>query len=106
VTDDLASLAAVLDEAATEAGVEGERGADGTTAWSGVAGPFAVLAADGWSASFRLDPTLAAAAVRTPDTTSSDRGPDWVTFTPRDLDGHAIDRAMAWFAAAARRSGS
>lgn len=104
MTDDLPSLGAVLDEAGTEAGVEGERAADGTTAWSGVAGPFAVLAADGQSASFRLDPTIAAAAIRTPDTTSSERGPDWVTFSPRVLDGHGIDRVMAWFAAAARRS--
>jgi hypothetical protein len=103
--DDLTSLGAVLDAAATESGVEGERQADGTTTWSGVAGPFAALAADGASADFRLDPTLADAATRTPDTTTSGRGPAWITFTPRDLDGHAIDRALAWFAAAARRSG-
>jgi hypothetical protein len=103
--DDLTSLGAVLDAAATESGVEGERQADGTTTWSGVAGPFAALAADGASADFRLDPTLADAATRTPDTTTSGRGSAWITFTPRDLDGHAIDRALAWFAAAARRSG-
>jgi hypothetical protein len=103
--DDLTTLAAALDAAATRSGVEGERQADGTTTWSGVAGPFAALSADGASADFRLDPTLADAATRTPDATSSARGPVWVTFTPRELDGHAIDRALAWFAAAARRSG-
>jgi hypothetical protein len=103
--DELTTMAAVLDAAATEAGVEGERQADGTTTWSGVAGPFVVLAADGRGADFRLDPTLAAAATRTPDTTTSARGPAWVAFTPLDLDGQAIDRALAWFAAAARRSG-
>ena len=109
MTDDreaLTSLVAVLDAAGTEAGVEAERQADGTTTWSGAAGPFAALAADGRSADFRLDPILADAAQRTPDATSSGRGPAWVTFSPRDLDGHAIDRALAWFAAAARRSGA
>jgi hypothetical protein len=103
--EDLTSLAAVIDAAATQSGVEGERQADGTTTWSGVAGPFAALAADGASAEFRLDPTLADAATRTPDVTSTSRGAAWVRFTPRELDGHAIDRALAWFAAAARRSG-
>lgn len=103
--DDLATMADVLDAAATEAGVEGERQADGTTTWSGAAGPFVVLGADGRGAEFRLDPTLAEAATRTPDTTSSPRGPAWVAFTPLDLDGQGVDRALAWFAAAARRSG-
>ncbi len=99
------TLAGLLDEAATEAGVEGERGADGATAWNGVVGPFAILSADGRSVEFRLDPTLADAAVRTPDTVSSERGSAWVTFAPRELDGPAVDRLRAWFAAAARRSG-
>ena len=103
--DDLSTMAAVLDAGATDAGVEGERQADGTTTWSGVAGPFAVLAADGRGVEFRLDPTLADAATRTPDTTTSPRGRAWVAFTPLDLDGGAVDRALAWFAAAARRSG-
>jgi hypothetical protein len=103
--DELTTLTAVLDAAATRAGVEGERQADGGTTWSGIAGPFVVLARDGASVDFRLDPTLADAATRTPDTTTSGRGRTWVTFTPRDLDAHAIDRVLAWFSAAARRSG-
>ena len=59
---------------------------------------------DGEAASFRLDPTLAAAAARTPDTQPATRGPEWVTFRPVELDGHAVDRARAWFSAAARRA--
>jgi hypothetical protein len=98
------TLAEVLDDAATVQGVPGQRGTDGTITWHGAGGPFAALDAAGATASFRLDPTLAGAAIRTPDTTASDRGPDWVDFAPRDLDGHAIDRATSWFAAAARRS--
>ena len=105
MTDAPLTLTGVLDDAATEAGVEGERGADGATAWNGAVGPFAILAADGASVDFRLDPTLADAAVRTPDTVGSERGRAWVTFAPRELDGPAVDRLLAWFAASARRSG-
>ncbi len=105
MTDGPLTLTGLLDEAATEAGVEGERGPDGATAWNGPAGPFAILAADGASVDFRLDPTLADAAVRTPDTMHPGRGGAWVTFAPRELDGPAVDRLLAWFGAAARRSG-
>ena len=84
MTDGPPTLVGLLDDAATEAGVEGERGADGATAWNGAAGPFAILAADGASVDFRLDPTLADAAVRTPDTVTSERGRAWVTFAPRE----------------------
>ena len=99
------TLAELLDELSTEAGVTPERGPDGTTTWSGTGGPFALLDATGRAIEFRLDAAIAAAAWRTPDATSSERGPDWVTFSPHELDDHAIDRATAWFAAAARRSG-
>ena len=56
------------------------------------------------SAEFRLDPVVAAAARRTPDTDTSDRGPEWVRFSPAELDPHAADRARAWFEAAVRRA--
>jgi hypothetical protein len=99
------TLAELLDELSTEAGVTPEREADGSTTWSGTSGPFARLDAAGERIEFRLDATFAAAAWRTPDATTSERGPEWVAFSPHDLDEHAIDRASAWFAAAARRSG-
>ena len=101
----MTTLEEVLDLAATVEGVTGEVGPDGTTTWSGPRGPFAALTANGGQASFRLDRELAAAAVRTPDTNRSERGPEWVDFVPREVDDHAIDRATAWFRAAARRSG-
>ena len=101
----MTTLEEVLDQAATEEGVAGEVGPDGTTTWSGPRGPFAAMDAAGAMASFKLDATLAAAAVRTPDANASERGPEWVDFVPREPDDHAIDRATAWFAAAARRSG-
>lgn len=98
------TLAALLAEVAGEvAGVEAIALADGGTEYRVDDRPISVIGADG-SASFRLDPAVAAAARRTPDTSESDRGPDWVRFAPADLDAHGIDRARAWFGSAARRA--
>ncbi len=59
---------------------------------------------EGDAASFRLDRVLAPAALRTPDTSPSPLGPEWVLFAPSTLDGPAVDRAAAWLEAAWRRS--
>lgn len=64
--------------------------------------PFAILG--GGTVEVRVGAAIAAAAVRTPDTTSSGRGPDWVAFTPTGLDPHALDRLGAWLGAAHRRA--
>jgi hypothetical protein len=97
------SLALLLEElAASEPGITAAV-ADGTTTWSGdgrafcIAGPLGV--------ELRLDKAIAAAATRTPDTGPSPRGPEWVRFNPRELDGHAVDRVTAWFELAYRRAG-
>ena len=82
-----------------------ERSGDTTTGaveWS--IGGRVFAAAVGGRAEFRLDPMVAAAALRTPDTGPSGRGNDWVAFTPRELDQHALDRATAWLASAWRRA--
>ena len=63
---------------------------------------FAALAGD--RAEFRLDPLVARAALRTPGTSPSPRGPDWVAFAPAVLDDGAVDRAEAWFLSAHRRA--
>jgi len=65
---------------------------------------FAVLDGDG--AEFRLAPPVAAAALHTPDTVTSARGHGWVAFRPATVDGHALDRAVAWLASAWRRVSS
>ena len=44
----------------------------------------------------RLEPLVATAALRTPDTTESPRGRDWVRFSPPALDRFAADRVIAW----------
>lgn len=75
-----------------------------STTWTHGAIPFAVLGEDGIE--LRLDPPIAAAATRTPDTAPSPRGAEWVRFNPRELDGHAVDRLTAWFDLAYRRAAS
>jgi hypothetical protein len=63
---------------------------------------FAVLGSTGIE--IRLDPAIAAAASRTPDTAPSPRGKEWVRFNPRELDAHAIDRLRAWLDYASRHA--
>jgi hypothetical protein len=76
--------------------------ADDATSWSVAGRAFAVLAGD--RAEFHLDPLVARAALRTPDTAASPRGPGWVAFAPAVLDDPAVDRAEAWFLSAHRRA--
>jgi hypothetical protein len=52
-----------------------------------------------------LDPAVAKAAFRTPDTAASSTGAGWVIFTPRIVDRYALDRAEAWVRLAHRRAG-
>ncbi len=98
------SLAAVL-EAAID-GLTGPatrvRSGDGSVEFRRGERSFAVLDADGLAASFRLSAAVAAAALRTPDTAASPRRQGWVTLRPAELDGHAVDRATAWFESAWR----
>jgi hypothetical protein len=54
----------------------------------------------------RLGEEIAEAALRTPDTHQSDRGPDWVRFAPRSWDSMAVDRLRAWFRVAWRLADS
>jgi len=97
------ALSRLLDElAATEPDVQATS-ADGVTTWSIDGHPFA--AAHDRGVELRLDRAIAAAASRTLDAGPSTRGPEWVRFNPRDLDGHAVDRLTAWFELACQRAG-
>jgi hypothetical protein len=100
------TLAELLDAAAADVPIPPDRrtAADGSVEFVHEGTVFAALDAAGRTASFRLDDVLAAAAQRTPDAAGSTRGQAWVAFTPAQLDGHAVDRARAWFAAAHRRA--
>ena len=96
--DALAASAADVDEVSTSTG------ADGSIEYAAGGRTVAVVAASGTSAEFQLTTAVASAAVRTPDTTPSPRGPGWVRFEPAELDDHAIDRAVAWLGFAVRHA--
>lgn len=95
----------LADAAADLAGVTTGTDASGATTWSRAGSVFAAVSVDGSVASFQLDPAIAAAAVRTPDTMPSGRGTGWVDFAPDTIDDHAEDRAVAWLESAHRRLG-
>ena len=100
----MTSLRDVLDAAAEDVpGIEVGTATDGSTTWSVHGTVFATLSADGGVASFLLDPIVAGAAARTPDVSRSSREPGWVELRPRVVDGHAADRAGAWFLSGHRR---
>jgi len=98
------TLADVLAAAADEAGgvIATADGAGTTFAAGSPPAVFAALSGD--RAEFRLDPLVAAAALRTPGTSGSPRGSDWVAFAPGILDDGAVDRAEACFLSAHRRA--
>ena len=91
----------ILAETGDALGARGDSGIDGAV-WSMDGRPFAALRDA--TAEFHLDRVLAAAARRTPDTTPSARGDDWVAFSPSVIDQFAEDRLRAWFGAAQRRA--
>ena len=63
---------------------------------------FAVLGPDFLEVA--LDPPVAAAALRTPDTRPSPRGTGWIAFAPGRPDRFALDRAEAWIRLGHRRA--
>jgi hypothetical protein len=89
---------------ATAADLEAVDRREGSSGPEWSIGGIVFAAASGDRAEFRLARPVVAAALRTPDTAPSDRGQDWVAFAPRELDGHAIDRAVAWLTSAWRRA--
>src|SRR5205807_10333312 len=91
----VAALARALDDATSEPAADIET-------WSVADRPFAIL--HGQAIEIRMDPAVAHAATRTPDTSASNRGPEWIRFEPAVLDEHAVDRLEAWFAHAYRRA--
>lgn len=74
----------------------------GATTWSVAGQLFAVLGSTGIE--IKLEPAIAVAATRTPDTVPSPRGVEWVRFDPGELDDHAADRLEAWLELACRRA--
>ena len=95
-------IEALIEATATDLEAVDRQAVSGGVEWS--TGGIVFAAVSGDRAEFRLARPVVVAALRTPDTTASDRGPDWVAFAPHELDGHAVDRAAAWLASAWRRA--
>ena len=95
-------IGALIDATAADLEAVDRQAVGGGVEWSTRGIVFAAVSGD--RAEFRLARAVVAAALRTPDATASDRGPDWVAFEPQELDGHAVDRAAAWLASAWRRA--
>jgi hypothetical protein len=55
--------------------------------------------------SFRLRADIAEHALRTPETSKSGRGREWVTLGSEATDTFTVDRAAAWFESAWRLAG-
>jgi hypothetical protein len=88
------SLDDLVATAIADLGSVERRTTDGATVFARAGRQFGAATAD--MLEVRLDPRVAAAALRTPDTTPSTRGPGWVSFAPATLDRYAVDRATAW----------
>jgi hypothetical protein len=105
MTDEPASDLTLLDVLSSAAeglpGIGAEERGD-SLRWSAGSVLFATL--EGGRSEFRLDPLVARAALRTPDTSASARGEEWVMFAPSVLDDGAVDRAEAWFLSAHRHA--
>jgi hypothetical protein len=99
------TLREVLEAAAAQYGLDVRVGTaeNGSVTWSRGDQVFATVSADGATAAFLLDPLVAGAAARTPDVRASSRGRGWVELRPPAVDGHAADRAGAWFLSGYRR---
>lgn len=96
------TLAEVFAAAGASVGAVDRREGSGGVEFLAGGRPFAALAGD--TAEFCLEPIVARAALNTPDAMPSARGPDWVAFSPPELDQFARDRATAWFQSAWRRA--
>ena len=96
------SLAAVVEAESASLEATERQATAGGAEWT--IGGIVFAAITGNRGEFRLARPVAEAALRTPGTARSERGPDWVAFEPAELDQHAIDRATAWLASAWRRA--
>ena len=104
MADQPAAVVALLTDAARVHPTVTTRASASATVWQAAGGPFAALS--GAAAEFRLRSDMVRAALRTPNTGTSGRGPDWVVFdTPAELDRYDVDRLRSWFEMAARLAG-
>lgn len=96
------SLAELFAELAAHVGEVSESTSDEATEYRRGSTLFAVAGPD--QVELRLNPEVAEAARRTPATSATPRGAEWVRFSPPVVDEYALDRAEAWFLSAWRRA--
>jgi hypothetical protein len=96
------SLPAIVEAAAADLEATDRRATADGAEWSIGGVVFAATTSE--AAEFRLARPVVEAALRTPGTNRSVRGPEWIEFRPAELDRHATDRATAWLASAWRRA--
>ncbi len=102
--EDFGGLPALLTGLAAELGDVAADAQAGALRYARAGKVFAV--ARGESVELRLRADVADAALRTPDTAPSDRGEEWIAFTPPSwADPLARDRLVAWFRLAWRVAG-
>jgi hypothetical protein len=89
-----ATLATVMARLAAELGDVSTTGSSGGTEFRRGGQAFAVVS--GRRVSLRLRPDIAEAALRTPATSPSSLGPEWIEFEPNPSDQQDVDRLQAW----------
>jgi hypothetical protein len=96
------TLEEFLSELAVELGATIDRTSPPTMEFRRDRRTFAV--ATGSTVDLRLDSEIAVAALGTPSTQASQRGPEWVRLTVDTTQTHDLDRARAWFLSAYRNA--
>jgi hypothetical protein len=96
------SLAQLVEEIVDQLADVRRTDGDDETGWQRAGRVFAALS--GGALEVRLQPPVARAALRTPDTLASTRGEGWLRFAPPLLDRFAADRVAAWLESAWRHA--
>jgi len=97
---DTETLAELLGRLARDVAAEHSSKDGAAAGYSREGRPFAFC--EGEVVELRLHPDVAAAAVRTNDTTASDKGSGWVRVAPSTVDRFVLDRVESWFLSAWR----
>lgn len=94
---------AAVDRLCVELEGIGRRGSGRTVEF--IRGGLVFAVREGVRQSFRLRPEIVQAALRTPGTSPSARGPAWIALDSDETDTFTMDRTRAWFETAWRLAG-
>ena len=88
------SVSGLVDRLTGELGGVSRREIGGTAEYLRGGSVFAVVR--GQQVELRVRPDIAEAALRTPSTSVSGRGADWIVFEPNSNEAQDVDRLRAW----------